>query len=117
MFLLHRKGYLACSSTYLFVEVRVFNSIFTRLHRIVSWACVAILLPFLLLFAALLFVSEKQKQKSMSYDNNLVSTNILSLFPFFQGKMLQINNYCSLCRRHSCTSYLATQKLGREEKN
>lgn len=53
----------------------------------------------------------------MSYDNNLVSTNTLTLFPFFQGKMLQINNYCSLCRRHSCTSYLATQKLGQEEIN
>ena len=30
------------SLTYLFVEVRVFNSIFTWLHRIVSWACVSV---------------------------------------------------------------------------
>ena len=44
---------------YLFVEVRVFNSIFPRLHWIVGRASFPILLPFLLFSASFLFVSTR----------------------------------------------------------
>ena len=44
---------------YLFVEVRVFNSIFPRLHWIVGGASFPILLPFLLFSASFLFVSTR----------------------------------------------------------
>lgn len=44
---------------YLFVEVRVFNSIFPRLHWIVGRASFPILLPFLLFSASFLFVSKR----------------------------------------------------------
>ena len=82
--------------TYLFVEVRVLNSIFTWLHRIVSWACVAILLPFLLLFAVGLLLSAEQK--SIFLTTTWCQLTNSTLFLFSYGKMLEIN-----CSPYTCS--------------
>ena len=96
------------SLTYLFVEVRVFNSIFTWLHRIVSRACVTILLPFLLLFATLLFVSAEQKSVFLTTTTWSQLTHS-TLFLFSEGKMLELNYSpykCSKC------SFVSVVKIG-----
>lgn len=54
-----QSDFILTIKTYLFVEVRVFNSIFPRLHWIVGRASFPILLPFLLFSASFLFVSTR----------------------------------------------------------
>lgn len=54
-----QAAFILTIKTYLFVEVRVFNSIFPRLHWIVGRASFSILLPFLLFSASFLFVSTR----------------------------------------------------------
>lgn len=54
-----KTAFILIIKTYLFVEVRVFNPILSRLHWIVGRASFPILLPFLLLSASFLFVSTK----------------------------------------------------------